>query len=91
MGLCTIFFCSVLPDTRICDLRDEIESQLNDDGIIPNDFVFLKSVGSRVTRVTFLMFKIFICAKLEIIDYKSFSFIKRVYIQCSLSQRKKSS
>ena len=47
---------SVLPDTRICDLRDEIESQLNDEGIIPNDFVFLKSVGSRVTRVKYCHF-----------------------------------
>ena len=46
----------MLPDTRICDLRDEIESQLNDEGIIPNDFVFLKSVGSRVTRVILDLF-----------------------------------
>ncbi|XP_076104787.1 uncharacterized protein LOC143073246 isoform X4 [Mytilus galloprovincialis] len=40
----------VHPETRVCNLRDELESQLGAE-LLPRDFIFLKSVGRSITRL----------------------------------------
>ena len=40
----------VHPDTRVCNLRDELETQLGAE-LLPRDYIFLKSVGRSITRV----------------------------------------
>lgn len=47
---CT-YICRVHPETRVCNLRDELESQLGAE-LLPRDFIFLKSVGRSITRVS---------------------------------------
>ncbi|XP_071154847.1 spermatogenesis-associated protein 1-like isoform X20 [Mytilus edulis] len=40
----------VHPETRVCNLRDELETQLGAE-LLPRDFIFLKSVGRSITRL----------------------------------------
>lgn len=40
----------VHPDTRVCNLRDELEAQLGAE-LLPRDYIFLKSVGRSITRL----------------------------------------
>ena len=39
------------PETKISTLREEIDQQLGSD-LVPRDYVFLKSVGRSLTRVS---------------------------------------
>ena len=52
------YFCAsifrVHPETKVYALRDEIEQQLGAD-LVPREFVFLKSVGRSLTRVSSLL------------------------------------
>ena len=52
----------VLPETTISGLREEVDNQLGSD-TVPRDYVFLKSVGRCLTRVSVIMNAyIYVCA-----------------------------
>jgi hypothetical protein len=51
----------VLPETTIYGLREEVGRQIGYE-IIPRDYVFLKSVGRCLTRVSLtLLFRVCVC------------------------------
>lgn len=41
------------PETKVYALRDEIEQQLGTE-LVPREYVFVKSVGRSLTRVSFM-------------------------------------
>ena len=50
-GYVCLSYFRVDPETKISTLREEIEQQLGSD-LVPRDYVFLKSVGRSLTRVS---------------------------------------
>lgn len=46
-------FYRVHPETKVYALRDEIEQQLGTE-LVPREYVFVKSVGRSLTRVSFM-------------------------------------
>ena len=61
------FIDRVYPHASLKDLRDLVEEQLDHD-VVPEDYVFLRSVGRCLAIVSLTLFQIFVISNLCILE-----------------------